>query len=436
MAHEPIARPRRRRRIVIGVLALACLAGGGYFAWQHHRETTEAAANKSKPTGPRPIPVDLATSQKSQFPVYIRGLGTAQAYNTVDVRTRVDGQVLKIAFDEGQFVKQGDLLAEIDSRPTQAALAQAQAKKTQDEANLNNAKLDLARYNKLGDYATRQQKDTQTAMVAQLTAQVAADQAAIENAQTQLSYTVVRAPIAGLAGFRQVDMGNIVNASQQTGIVTIAQIEPISVLFTAPEDQLQAINKALAAGAVPVTAYSSDDGRKLAEGRLQVVNNTVDIASGTIRLKAVFENKQHALWPGLSVTTKMLVKTLDSVVTIPDDAVQHGPDGLYAYVVDDKNKTRMQAITVSHEGEGRSVVADGLAAGERVITQGQYRVQQGSVVSEKQAEPGKSEPGKAEPGKSGAGKPAAENAAAEKTAADKAAPGGSAPGKQASESGG
>ena len=436
MAHEPVARPRRRRRIIVGALVLAGLAGGGYFAWQHHRQAAEATANASKPTAPRAIPVDLATSQKSQFPVYIRGLGTAQAYNTVVVRTRVDGQVLKIAFDEGQFVKQGDLLAEIDSRPTQAALAQAQAKKTQDEANLQNAKLDLARYTKLGDYATRQQKDTQTAMVAQLTAQVAADQAAIENATTQLSYTSVRAPISGLAGFRQVDMGNIVNANEQTGIVTIAQIEPISVLFTAPEDQLQAINRALAAGSVPVTAYSSDDSQKLAEGRLQVVNNTVDIASGTIRLKAMFDNKQHALWPGLSVTTKMLVKTLDSVVTIPDDAVQHGPDGLFTYVVDAQKKTRMQAITVSHEGEGRSVVADGLTAGERVITQGQYRVQQGSVVTENQVEPGKNEPKKTDPSKTDAGKTDAGKPAAGKSAAEKAAPQRPAPGKQASESGG
>lgn len=421
MSAEPKPRPKRRKGLVIGLLLLIALGGGGYYAWQQHRESAEAATSKGKSGPPAPVPVSLATSESSQFPIYIHGLGTVQAYNTVVVRSRVDGQVLRIAFDEGQIVKQGDLLAQIDSRPTQAALDQAKAKKAQDEANLQNAKLDLARYTKLGDYATRQQKDTQAATVAQLTAQVAADQAAIENATTQLGYTTIRAPIAGVVGFRQVDVGNIVNSNDQTGIATIAQIEPISVVFTAPEDQLQAITPALAAGTVPVSAYSGDDRQKLSDGHLQVVNNQVDVASGTIRLKATFENKDHALWPGLSVTTKMLVKNLDQAITIPDDAVQHGPDGLFTYVVDDQGKVRMQAITVSHSGEGRSVVSDGLKAGERVITQGQYRVQPGTLVAERKPAPDRG-PGKAEPGSAaGAGPSGARKAA---------------PGKQASQGGG
>ena len=265
----------------------------------------------------------IAPVQKADFPVYLTGLGTVQGFNTVQVRTRVDGQIDKIAFNEGQMVNQGDLLVEIDPRPFQAALDQAKAKKAQDEANLANANLDLQRYTKLGEFATRQQTDTQRSTVAQLTAQIAADEAAISNAQTQLDYTQVKAPITGVAGLRQVDIGNIVNASTQTGIVTIAQIEPISVIFTAPEDQLPYISEGQKAGALKVIAFTTDGKKPLAEGKLAVINNQVDTTSGTIRLKAVFDNKDHALWPGQSVSTRLLVRTLKDATVVPDDAVQH-----------------------------------------------------------------------------------------------------------------
>src|SRR5439155_10645071 len=237
-----------KSRTICWVLLIAALAAVGYFGWQRFSGLDQAAKteNAQKSTSsPRPAPVrvTIAPVEKADFPVYLTGLGNVQGFNTVVVRSRVDGQIDKIAFKEGQLVNQGDLLAEIDPRPFQAALAQAKAKKAQDEANLANANLDLQRYTKLGEFATRQQTDTQRSTVAQLTAQIAADDAAISNAQTQLDYTTVRAPISGVAGLRQVDQGNIVNAATQTGIVTIAQIEPIAVIFTAPEDQLPYINE-------------------------------------------------------------------------------------------------------------------------------------------------------------------------------------------------
>ena len=355
--------------------------GGGYYAWQHWPVLTASQnAARAGAAPPPPVPVTLATVEKAAFPVYQNGLGTMQAFNTVLVRTRVDGQIEKIAFKEGQMVQAGDLLVQIDARPFQAALDQANAKKAQDEATLANTKADLQRFISLSKFATRQQIDTQQTTVNQNTAQLALDQAAIDNATTQLSYTIIRAPITGLTGFRQVDIGNIVNAAAQTGIVTITQIEPISVIFTAPEEQLQDINRALAAGPLPVIALSTDGRRKLSEGTLTVVNNQVDAATGTVRLKATFANQDHALWPGLSVATRMLVRTLSDAVVIPDDAVQHGPDGLYVYVVE-AGKALRQDIVLSQSADGRSVVSKGLSAGQQVIKEGQYRVQPGTMVA-------------------------------------------------------
>jgi len=381
---EPSSPPRRRiwPRLLLIVLA----AGGGYALWREH----PWAPNKPQVAqAPRPvpvIPVGLAKAEKASVPVWLDGLGTVQAYNSVLVRTRIDGQIDKIRFREGDSVKAGDVLVEIDPRPLQAALEQAQAKKSQDEANLANAKLDLQRYTQLGDFASKQQKDTQTALVQQGTALVAADQAAIDNAQTQLGYATIRAPINGVAGFRQVDAGNIVNATTQTGIVTLTQIEPIGVVFTVPEDQLGDVNAALAKGSVTVDAYSTDGRRKLSGGRLETVNNQVDTATGTIRLKAVFDNQDHALWPGLSVSTRLLLRTLDDAVTVPDDAVQRGPNGLFVYVVDAAKKAQPRAVLVSLSSERHSVISKGITAGETVIVQGQYRVQPGATVAEAQPE--------------------------------------------------
>ncbi len=372
----------KKSRTIGWIVLIAVLGGAGYFGWKRHEDNVQQAENAQKAAARRPaIPVSISPVEKTDFPVYLTGLGTVQGFNTVLVRTRVDGQIDKIAFQEGQMVNQGDLLAEIDPRPFQASLDQAKAKKVQDEANLANANLDLQRYTKLGEFATRQQTDTQRSTVAQLTALLAADDAAIYNAQTQLDYTQVKSPITGVAGLRQVDIGNIVNASTQTGIVTVTQIEPITVIFTAPEDQLPYISEGQKVSPLKVIAITTDGKKPLAEGKLEVINNQVDTTSGTIRLKAVFDNKDHALWPGQSVSTRLLVRTLKDATVAPDDAIQHGTTGLYAYAVGQDNKAELRKVTVSYSIDGRSVVDEGLQPGERVITGGQFKVQPGSLVT-------------------------------------------------------
>src|SRR5215213_1467532 len=372
-----------RSRTIRWALLIVAIATLGYFGWQRLQgEGHQAQADAQKPGPARAaVPVTIAPVARTDFPVYLNGLGTVQGFNTVVVRTRVDGQIEKVAFTEGQLVNKGDLLVEIDPRPYQAILDQAKAKKAQDEANLANANLDLQRYTKLGEFATRQQTDTQRSTVAQLTAQVAADNAAVFNAQTQLSYTAVKAPISGIAGLRQVDVGNIVNSSTQTGIVTITQIEPIAVIFTAPEQQLPYINEAQAVQPLKVVALAMDRKKTLSEGSLSVVNNQVDTSTGTIRLKAVFKNKDRALWPGQSVSTRLLVTTLKDATLVPDDAVQHGAEGLYVYAVNAENKAELRKVKVSRSSDGRSVIDEGVAPGERVIVAGHYKVQPGTTVA-------------------------------------------------------
>lgn len=370
-----------------GFLLIALVAVGALAAaWRG------LGSHKPKAGPPPAVPVTIAPVEKADFPVYLSGLGTVQGFNTVQVRTRVDGEITQIVFKEGQFVKEGDLLAQIDPRPFQAALDAAKAKKVQDEASLNNANLDLARSTKLGEFATRQTVDTQRAQVAQLTAQIAGDQAAIDNAQTQLDYASIRAPIAGVTGIRMVDVGNIVTAAAQTAIVSIAQVEPISVIFTAPEQQLPAIAAAMKRGPLKVIAYTTDGRKKLSEGVLALLNNQVDSTSGTIRLKATFDNKDHALWPGLSVSTRLLVETVKDATVVPEDAVQHGPDGLFAFVVGEGSKAVVRPIKVRKTGNGKSLIDSGLAPGEEVVTRGQYRVQAGSLLATKVAGSGDSEP--------------------------------------------
>ncbi|MGI3899703.1 MAG: efflux RND transporter periplasmic adaptor subunit [Janthinobacterium lividum] len=384
----------RSRRLMPRILLVAalCVAGGIAYDWHQVQPVLESAIDrvrskpqetaKAAPKEAPAVPVSAAEARTGDFPEILTSLGTVQPYNTVLVRSRVDGQVMSINFTEGQIVQQGDLLVQIDPRPYQAALDQAKAKRQQDSANLENTKRDLARSQSLigNNYVTRQTLDTQTSTVAQLTAQIAADDAAIENATTQLSYATIKAPITGRVGFRLVDQGNIVNASSATGIVSIAQIEPISVVFTEPENTLTKITEGRKAGPLDVQALSSDGSVPLAAGSLETFNNEIDTSSGTIRLKGTFANHDHKLWPGLSVSTRLKVKTLQSAVLIPFSAVQHGPDALYAFVIGDDSKVEIRPIKVSLSDDRTAVVTDGLKSGEKVVTAGQYRLQAHTLV--------------------------------------------------------
>ncbi|WP_315834074.1 efflux RND transporter periplasmic adaptor subunit [Bradyrhizobium prioriisuperbiae] len=370
-----------RRLFLVGLTLLVCV--GLYYGYGRFYGTPERASNAAKARAVAAVPVTVTTAQTKTFPVVLSGLGTIQAFNSVTARTRVDGEVVKILFKEGQTVKQGDLLAQIDPRPYQASVDQATAKKAQDQATLHNSELDLQRYSTLAkqDFASRQQLDTQTAAVAQNTALVAADTAALENAQTQLDYTNIRSPITGRVGFRLVDQGNIVNASSATGIVTITQVQPITALFTLPEGQISDINSAMQKGPVTALAYSADGNRKLADGTLTVVNNQVDPTTATIQIKATFENLDNALWPGLAVVVRVPIQTLDNVIVLPQAAIQHGQQGLTAYVIGGDQKASLRQVEIGAANNDSAVVTKGIAAGDRIVVSGQYRLQNGTTVS-------------------------------------------------------
>jgi multidrug efflux system membrane fusion protein len=329
-----------------------------------------------------PVPVLTATAKTADVPIYFDGVGTTRALNTVTVRPQVDGRLLRINFHEGQDVERGFVLAEIDPIIYQAQLDQAVAKKAQDEAQLANAHLDLERYTRLAqsNAATKQQADTQTALVAQLEAVVKADQAAIDNARAVLDYTKVIAPISGRTGIRLVDVGNLMRAADSSGIVVITQVRPISVIFTLPQQQLRTVNNAFAEGTLPVLALDADDRTVLDRGTLQVVDNQVDQTTGTVRYKAEFPNGALQLWPGQFVNVKLLVDTLRGAIVIPTGAVQRGPNGTFAYVVTEKTAVAVRPITVAQQDDTQAVIASGLSSGERVVTSGFAQLTDGSRV--------------------------------------------------------
>ena len=371
-----------RRYAWIGALALAALL---LFAW---RAAVQRQADAATPKAPPAIAVDTAAVTHADVPIYLSGLGTVQAFYTVTVTARVDGELQKVAFTEGQTVHKGDLLAQIDPRPNQAAYEQAIATKAKDAAQLANAKRDFERYTILQpqDLASKQTVDTQRAMVDQLTAQVQVDQAMIDNARTQLDYTRITSPIDGRTGIRLVDPGNIVRAAATTGIVVVTQVQPISVIFTLPEEDLAAVNTALSAGPVNVTTVSRDGGTELDQGTLTLVDNQIDQTTGTAKLKATFSNARNTLWPGQYVNARVLVRTERNVLTLPTTAVQLGPNGPFTYVVKPDSTVEVRPLKIGEESGGLTVVHTGLALNERVVTSNQYRLQAGVHVRAATAE--------------------------------------------------
>ncbi len=341
----------------------------------------------TKPGGERaaqpPVPVIAGIVEKKDVPIYLDGLGTVQALNTVTVRARVDGEIKKIAFVEGQEVKAGDLLVQIDEAPYRAAFDQAMAKKGQDEAQLINAQRDLARYDELAGkkVISSQQYDTQKALVRQLDATVKADEAAVESARVQLDYTQVLAPIDGPTGIRLVDQGNIVHASDQTGLVVLTQLRPISLIFTLPEQNLTSIDKdAAATGKLTVLGVDRDNKTVLDEGKLSVIDNQIDTTTGTIRLKATFPNERLQLWPGQFVNARLLLTVRKDGVVVPASVVQRGPQGAFAFLIKADDTVEMRPVKVGPIERGQALIEEGLQAGERVVVDGQYKLQPGSRV--------------------------------------------------------
>jgi multidrug efflux system membrane fusion protein len=366
------------------VLVLVVLAAGGWFAYKRWLAPAAPPVRKPPPTQVRTVLVQART-----VPVARSGVGTVLPVMSVTVKPRVDGQLERVEFSEGQDVKAGQVLARIDPRSYQAQLDQSLAQQARDEAALANARADLARYEELmkEDATTRQTLDTQRAQVNQLQAAVQTDQAQVALARVNLSYTTITAPISGRAGARLVDPGNIVHAADAGGLLVINQIDPIAVQFTLPESAFADVNAALHAGAaaLPVQALDRATHALLAEGKLVLLNNQIDTSTGTIALKAHFANPAHQLWPGQSVEARIVLGQREGALTVPAPVVQRGPDRLFAYVVEASEKgdtVRAQTIEVADMTNGLAVVTQGLAAGERVVADGQYRLTPGARIAE------------------------------------------------------
>ncbi|HET8997401.1 MAG TPA: efflux RND transporter periplasmic adaptor subunit [Acetobacteraceae bacterium] len=375
------ARQRTRRWPMV----LACLAVLGAIVaviWLWHPGASKKAAH-TRPEQAVPV-VDAAVTQRN-VPIYLDGLGTVQAFNTVTIKPMVDGPLIAVDFKEGQDVRKGDVLAQIDPRTYQAALDQALAKKAADQALLANARLDYARYQKLvaNKYTSAQQADTARAQVAQDQAQIQQDDALIETARTNLGYTTIRSPIDGRTGIRQVDAGNIVHASDATGLVVITQLHPISVIFTLPQQSLGAVTAAMRKGTPTVLAYAEgangSPANVLDTGTLSVLDNQVDPTTGTIKLKATFPNPGDRLWPGAFVGVKLLARTAENAVVVPPAAVQRGPQGTYVFQVTG-SMVKLQPVTVGHEDAQQSIITQGLKPGDQVVVDGASRLSNGSKI--------------------------------------------------------
>ena len=374
-------KPLRRQRpwfwLAAAVAALAVI--GAIISARSGTDRAHAAATAKQP----PVQVTVVNVGHRDVPIYISGLGTAQASENITIRSQVDGVLQDVLFTEGQHVHRGDVLAKIDPRLFKAALDQAIAKKAQDEALLVAADKDLTRFKTLGvkGFETQQNIDQQQGKVDQLNASVEADEAAIETAQTQLDYTTIVAPSDGRIGIRLVDPGNIVHAADQTALATLVQTQPSAVLFTLPARSLEDVRDAIRRGPVEVTAFDSDNRRTLATGTLLLIDNSIDQATATMRLKASFPNEDESLWPGEFVNARLLLDIRHDALVIPSVAVQRGPDGLFAWVVTGDGKVQMRPIKAGPVSGDVTIIASGLAEGDRVVTEGQYRLEQGAPVT-------------------------------------------------------
>src|ERR1043166_1536749 len=370
-----IRRDSRQIFLIVAGIALASLVAGIIF-WRHTSSQAASAA-------PRPsVPVTVAEATVRDVGIYSHALGTVQALNTVAIRAQVNGQIVSVDFRQGQEVRQGDVLARVDPAPLQAALDQAVAKKKQDEAQLTSAEKDLARFKTLllKNADTQQNVDTQQAKVDQFRAMIAADQAAIEAAQTQLNYATITAPIDGVVGFRQVDVGNIIHTTDTNPLTVLTQIKPSVVIFTLPQSNLGPVREAMLQGPVDVLAFDQNNTEQLARGRLLLIDNQIDQATSTIRLKAEFPNENERLWPGEFVHVHILVTTRKDAVVVPPVALQRGPDGLYVWVVKPDDTAEQRPVVAQTVDEYTAVVGKGLAAGERVVVDGASRLDAGSHV--------------------------------------------------------
>jgi multidrug efflux system membrane fusion protein len=370
---------RARRRTVSIFITLLILGGLGYIGWTSFQQKQQAA-NRARPD--LAVPVLAATPRVQDVPVYLEGVGSVRALNNVLVRAQVDGKLIVVNFTEGQDVKKGDVLGEIDPAIYKAQYDQAVAKKAQDEAQLANMRLDLTRYQQLAasNAGSKQQADTQRAVVAQQEALVNADQAAIENAQATLGYTKIIAPLSGRAGLRQVDQGNIVHASDATGLVVITQLQPIAVQFSLPQQQIVRVNAASAKGTLSVDVFGNDGTTVADTGKLTGIDNQVDPTTGTLKLKAEFPNANFQLWPGQFVNVRLKVETLPNAIVIPTSAAQRGPAGTFSYVIGDDDTVTAKPITVIQQNETDAVIASGLTPSDRVVTTGFANLADGSKV--------------------------------------------------------
>ncbi|MGX4771924.1 efflux RND transporter periplasmic adaptor subunit [Bradyrhizobium guangdongense] len=378
------AKKSRGRGFLMTLITLAILGGLGYLGWTvwHQQPQQQAGFGRGQQRPDLPVPVLAAMPRVQDVPVYLDGVGAIRALNTVTVRSQVDGKLIAVKFTEGQDVKKGDVLGEIDPALYQATYDQAVAKKAQDEAQLANQRIDLTRYEQLAasNAGSKQQADTQRAAVAQTEALVKADQAAIDNAAATLSYTKIVAPISGRVGLRQVDQGNIIHAADTTGLVVITQLQPIAVWFSLPQQQIMRVNAAAAKGALSVDVFGNDGVTVIDTGKLTGIDNQVDQTTGTLKLKAEFPNANYQLWPGQFVNVRLKVETLTQALVVPTSAVQRGPIGTFSYVIGEGDIVSAKPVTVTQQNEHDAVIASGLTANDKVVTTGFANLSDGSKV--------------------------------------------------------